>query len=160
MEETAMKTAEDIVSEKGTEVVCISKDRTVAEAVRRMNEHRIGAILVKDGEEIVGIWTERDFLRNSGAPGFDAQTARVGDYMSAPLHFADHDVNLIQLEEMFLGLFLRHIPVRREGQFIGMISIGDVLRADLLEKDRQIRELNSLASWRYYDNWGWQRKKR
>ena len=155
-----MMTAEDIVSEKGGEVVCISRDRTVAEAVRRMNEHRIGAILVKDGDEIVGIWTERDFLRNNGIPGFDAQAAIVGDYMSAPLHFAAHDANLIQLEEMFLGLFLRHIPVRKEGHFIGMISIGDVLRADLLEKDRQIRELNSLASWRYYDNWGWQRKKR
>jgi CBS domain-containing protein len=48
---------------------------------------------------------------------------------------------------MLLGLYLRHIPVQKEGRFIGMVSIGDVLRASLLEKDHQINELNSLASW-------------
>jgi CBS domain-containing protein len=155
-----MKTAEDIVNEKGGDAVCISKERPVAEAVQVMNDRGIGAILVMDGDEMVGIWTERDFLRNSSDPQFDPATARVGDYMSSPLHYAAHDASLTQLEEMFLGLFLRHIPVRKAGRFIGMISIGDVLRADLLEKDRQIKELNSLASWRYYENWGWQRKKR
>jgi signal-transduction protein with cAMP-binding, CBS, and nucleotidyltransferase domain len=59
---------------------------------------------------------------------------------------------------MFVGLYLRHIPVQKNGQFIGMVSIGDVLRASLLEKDRQIKQLNSLASWQYYENWGWDRK--
>ena len=79
--------------------------------------------------------------------------------MTSPLHFAPHDASLTQLEEMFLGLYLRHVPVEKEGQFIGMVSIGDVLRANLLDKDRQITELNSMASWQYYENWGWDRKK-
>jgi signal-transduction protein with cAMP-binding, CBS, and nucleotidyltransferase domain len=78
--------------------------------------------------------------------------------MSSPLHFARHDANLTQLEEMFLGLYLRHIPVEREGQILGVVSIGDVLRASLLDKDHQIKQLNSLASWQYYENWGWDRK--
>jgi len=154
-----MKTAEDIVADKGSEVVCIAKERTVAEAIRLMNDHGIGAILVKADDHIVGIWTERDFLRNSGNPRFDPATETVGELMSSPLHYAAHDADLTQLEEMFLGLFLRHIPVQKGGRFIGMISIGDVLRADLLEKDRQIKELNSMASWQYYENWGWDRKK-
>jgi len=154
-----MKTAEDIITEKGSETVCVSKEQTLFEAIQLMNEKKIGAILVKDGEDLIGIWTERDYLRNSSDPDFNPQTVKIGDYMSSPLHFAKHDANLTQLEEMFLGLYLRHIPVQKKGTFIGMVSIGDVLRANLLDKDHKIKELNSMASWQYYENWGWDRKK-
>ena len=153
-----MKTAGEIVAEKNSETVSVSKTQSIHEAIQLMNENKIGAILVKDNDEMIGIWTERDYLRNSDDPGFSPRAAKVGDFMTSPLHFAHHDATLTQLEEMFLGLFLRHIPVEKEGQFIGMVSIGDVLRANLLEKDRQIKELNSLASWQYYENWGWDRK--
>jgi CBS domain-containing protein len=152
-----MKTAEEILAEKGNEVVTVTREQTLLEAIQLMNEKKIGAILVEDGDEIIGIWTERDYLRSSGDPDFDPRTATVGDFMTSPLHFADHDADLARLEEMFLGLYLRHIPVRKDGEFIGMVSIGDVLRADLLEKDRKIKELNAMASWQYYENWGWGR---
>jgi CBS domain-containing protein len=153
-----MKTAEAIIAEKGGEIVFVAKDETLFEAIQQMNKNKIGAILVKEGENLVGIWTERDYLRSSGNPDFDAKAEKVGDHMTSPLHFADHDSNLTQLEEMFLGLYLRHIPVQKDGEVIGMVSIGDVLRASLLEKDHQIKQLNSLASWQYYENWGWERK--
>jgi hypothetical protein len=61
---------------------------------------------------------------------------------------------------MFLGLYLRHLPIKKDDRFLGMVSIGDVLRANLLEKDRKIKELNSMASWQYYENWGWDRTKK
>ena len=153
-----MKTAEDIIAEKGNETVCVSKDQTLFEAIQLMNEKQIGAILVKESDNLVGIWTERDYLRNSSDPDFKPQAVKVGDFMSSPLHFASHDANLTQLEEMFLGLYVRHLPVQKDGSFIGMVSIGDVLRANLLEKDSKIKELNSMASWQYYENWGWDRK--
>jgi CBS domain-containing protein len=124
-----------------------------------MTANKVGAILVKEGDEVIGIWTERDYLRGSSDPAFDPRLATVGDHMTSPLHFAPHDATLTQLEEMFLGLYVRHIPVKKDGLFLGMVSIGDVLRANLLDKDRQIKELNSMASWQYYENWGWDRKK-
>ena len=155
-----MKTAEDIILDKKSKLVFVSHDQNIMEALGLMVKYRIGAILVKNGDEIVGIWTERDFLRNSLKPGFDPHNERVGDYMSSPLHSAPHDATLTTLEEMFLGLFVRHIPIKKEGKFIGMVSIGDALRANMLEKDRQIKELNSMASWQYYENWGWERKRR
>lgn len=153
-----MKTAEAIIAEKGSETVSVSKEQTLFEAIQLMNEKKIGAILVKEGEDLIGIWTERDYLRNSSDPDFNLKTLKVGDSMSSPLHYANHDATLTQLEEMFIGLYVRHIPVQKDGSFIGMVSIGDVLRASLLEKDLQIKQLNSLASWQYYENWGWDRK--
>jgi CBS domain-containing protein len=154
-----LKTAEDIILEKNSDIVTVTKTQTLNEAIDLMNQARIGAILVEENNDIVGIWTERDYLRASSDPAFDPRNAQVGDHMTSPLHFATHDASLTQLEEMFLGLYLRHLPVKKEEQFLGMVSIGDVLRANLLDKDRQIKELNSMASWQYYENWGWERKK-
>ena len=154
-----MKTAEDIVKDKNKEIVAVTKTQTVAEAIDLMNEKKIGAVLVQEDDDIVGIWTERDFLRSSSDPSFDPKSARIGDHMTSPVHFAQHDATLTQLEETFLGLYLRHIPVKKNDRVVGMVSIGDVLRADLLAKDRQIKELNSMASWQYYENWGWDRQK-
>jgi CBS domain-containing protein len=158
--EVNMKNAEDVLREKNSHMVTIDSDRPVAEALRLMVGHKIGAILVSQKDHIVGIWTERDLLRNMVMPGFDPETARIGDYMTRPLKTASFDTSLIKLKEMFLGLYIRHIIIEKEGQYIGMLSIGDVLRASLLEQDRQIKELNAIASWEYYENWGWDRKKR
>jgi len=154
-----LKTAEDIVKDKNKEIVAVTKTQTVAEAIDLMNEKKIGAVLVQENDDIVGIWTERDFLRSSSDPSFDPKSARIGDHMTSPVHFAQHDATLTQLEETFLGLYLRHIPVKKNDRVVGMVSIGDVLRADLLAKDRQIKELNSMASWQYYENWEWDRQK-
>jgi CBS domain-containing protein len=155
-----MKTAEDILNEKQRDTVCISGDRSVMDAVRMMVDNSIGAILIKEGDRYVGIFSERDLLRNTADPNFNPATARVSDFMSTPLHCAPHDLPLIRLKEKFLGLFVRHLVIEKEGRRIGMLSIGDAMRASLLEQDMQIKELNAVASWEYYDDWGWDRKKR
>jgi CBS domain-containing protein len=154
-----LKTAEDIILDKNNEIVHINRTQTVAEAIDLMNANKIGAILVKEEDDLIGIWTERDYLRSSSDPAFDPKNAQIGDHMTSPLHFAAHDSTLPQLEEMFLGLYVRHIPIKKDDRVLGMVSIGDVLRANLLAKDRQIKELNSMASWQYYENWGWDKKK-
>ena len=141
-------------------MVSISPNQTIREAIRLMTANKIGAILVKKEDKIVGIWTERDLLYNSNQPGFDPDTHLIGDYMTTSLHTARHDTSILKIKEMFLGLFIRHIIVEKDGNYIGLLSIGDVLRASLIEKDRQIKELNKIASWEYYENWGWHRKKR
>ena len=156
-----MKTAEDILKDKPVgSKICVSPGQTIAEAIRVMNEANVGAILIEDGEEIVGIWTERDLLKSMGTAGFDPHKADIGNHMKTRLHSAAHNTPLIQLEEMFLGLFIRHIVIKKEGQFAGLLSIGDVLRASLLEKEAELKKLNKIASWNYYENWGWDRKKR
>jgi len=74
-------------------------------------------------------------------------------------------LNCPDLRQLFVawnfetGLFIRHIIVEKNGRYIGLLSIGDVLRASLMEQDLQIKELNAMASWEYYENWGWDRKR-
>jgi signal-transduction protein with cAMP-binding, CBS, and nucleotidyltransferase domain len=155
-----MKTAEDIVRDKKADIVSVSYDQTVQHACQLMVDKKIGAILVKKDNDYVGIWTERDLLCNMTAPGFDPETAQINDYMTAPLYSVSHDTTLHKIEEMFLGLFVRHLPVDKEGETIGMISIGDVLRANLLQKEQQFKDLNAFVNWDYYENWKWGRKKR
>ena len=155
-----MKTAEDIVNDKQRDIVSISWDQTVHQTCRKMSATGIGAIVIEKDDEYVGIWSERDLLRNICNEEFDPKTAKIGDYMSAPLQSAPHSTRIYKLEEMFLGLFLRHLLIEKDGEYIGMLSIGDVLRAGLLEKARQFQELNEFVSWDYYENWQLGRSKK
>ena len=148
-----MRTAEDIIKDKQSEIVSIAWDQTVQQACEKMVDKKIGAILVKKDNRYVGIWTERDLLKKITEEGFNPQTAKIGDHMSAPLKTAPHSTRIHKLNEMFLGLFLRHLPIEKGGEFIGLISIGDVLRASLIEMDRQLKELNAFVTWDYYENW-------
>lgn len=155
-----MKTAEDILRIKTrAPIISVSPETTVAKAINTMVDANIGAILVEEKKEIVGIWSERDLLKSIGRQDFDPNAAVIGDHMKTDLHCAAHDTPLIKLEEMFLGLYIRHIVINKKDRRIGLLSIGDVVRASLMEKDKQLKELNTIASWQYYEDWGWDKKK-
>jgi len=79
--------------------------------------------------------------------------------MTAPLKTAPHSTRIHKLEEMFLGLYLRHLPIEKDGEFIGLLSIGDVLRASLIDMDGQLKQINAFVTWDYYENWREGRKK-
>jgi signal-transduction protein with cAMP-binding, CBS, and nucleotidyltransferase domain len=155
-----MKTAEEIIAEKAKELVWIDGQKSVYDGIRLMVENRIGVVLIKQGDQFVGIFSERDLLRNSANPDFNPKSVRIKDYMSTPLRTAPYDTPLLKLKEMFLGLFIRHIVIEKHGSIMGLLSIGDVLRASLLEQDQRMKELNTFVSWEYYEDWGWDRKKR
>ena len=154
-----MKTAQDILNQKArVSLFTVSPQETVKRAIKKMVGKKVGAILVEEDDNIIGIWTERDQLNNMATPGFHPETDPVRDYMSSPLKKVSHDTPIVVLEEMFLGLFIRHILVEKDNRYIGLLSIGDVIRASLLEKDSKIKELNSIASWDYYEDWCWKKK--
>jgi CBS domain-containing protein len=155
-----MKFAGDILEGKNAEMIAVDAGQSVLETLRIMVEKNIGAILVREGDRIAGIWTEKDYVRNSLQAGFDSRTARIGDYMVATLHTTPYDTPIPKLQEMYLGLYTRYVMIEKEGQYVGLLSIGDVLRANLLAKDREIKDLNAMASWEYYENWGWDPKKK
>ena len=150
-----MKTAEEMVKEKDQEIISVTPDSTILEALHVMLQHRIGAILVKEGDQCVGIWTERDLMANTVTPGFDAKTACIKDYMVTGLHSAPHNEPALKLFDKFLGIRLRHLLIEKDGKYIGLVSTGDVIRTCLVEKSTELKELNSIVGWEYYENWKW-----
>ncbi len=151
----SMRTAEDILKVKGSEMIAVSPCTTVADTLRTMTEHHIGAIVVKDKDNLVGIWTERDLMRNTLAEAFDPNTDEISKYMVTGLKFASHDDSVYQLQDKFLGMRLRHLLIRKKRECIGIISSGDVMRMLLNDMEEQLDEAKTIASWEYYENWRW-----
>ena len=119
----------EILDEKGRELFQIEADANVLAAVQRMVEHNIGSLLVTDGGSVVGIFTERDYLRRAaeGAAAADAQT-KVRDVMSAPLIVATPDTGVEECMAIMTDRRIRHLPIVGEDGVIGMVSIGDLVR--------------------------------
>jgi signal-transduction protein with cAMP-binding, CBS, and nucleotidyltransferase domain len=150
-----MKTASDLIQEKGSEIVCVPTGTSVLDALRKMNDRKVGAILVTRDDKPVGIWTERDLMRNILETGFDPNMARIEDFMTRDLIFAPHTDTVYNLMDKFLGLRVRHLLIENNGETIGMVSSGDVMKASIQEKDGELKQLNTMVGWDYYENWCW-----
>ncbi len=150
-----MRTAEDIINAKKKAIISVPPDTTLQHALTVMLENRIGAMLVQNEDQIIGIWTERDLMSNTLVQGFDPRTALIKTYMTTQLVTAPHTDTIYLLLDKFLGRRLRHLLIEKNGKIIGLLSTGDVVRANLNEKTRELEELNAMVSWEYYENWGW-----
>lgn len=155
-----MKTAEEIIGNKDEEMVCVSPGTTICAASALMVERDIGAVLVKEEGRIIGIWTERDLVHNIVKEGFDPKTALIRDSMNRKLIEAPHTDSAYRLMDLFLGARVRHILISRKNEYIGLISMGDAMKATLVDKNEEIKKLNSLVGWDYYEDWKWGKKKK
>ncbi len=154
-----MKTAEELLHEKGDEMICVSPETVINDALKVMNEKKIGAILIQEGENIIGIWTERDLMKNIIIEDFDIKTAKIKDYMATNIQYALYTETIFQLKDKFLGKRLRHLLIEKDKKYIGLLSAGDVMKASLNEKTKELESLNAIANWEYYENWKWKKKK-
>ncbi|MDJ0762238.1 MAG: CBS domain-containing protein [Myxococcota bacterium] len=150
-----MINAEQILLEKKGDLLSISRDTTVEEALKLMTERGIGAIVVKEGNAYIGIWTERDLMRNVLQDGFNIKTAKVSEYMSTDLKYCDHKETAYQLQDKFLGLRIRHLLVRKGDECIGVLSTGDIMKTILNTKEKELKSMNAMIGWEYYENWRW-----
>ena len=150
---TDVKTAEQILQDKGGELISVAQETVVVEALKTMVESKVGSILVKDGSRIVGIYTERDLMRNAIDPTFDSATATMGEVMTVGLRYAPHTDTAFELMDKFLGLRLRHLLIDRNDEFIGLLSIGDVVRSALQVRTSELETLQQIANWEYYEEW-------
>ncbi len=155
-----MKIAQEMLHEKGGDVISVSPDTTLHDALTKMVKKNIGSMLVKDDSKIVGIWTERDLMKSSVKPGFDPKTAKIKDHMTKSLVSTPHNATVYNLQDKLVGKRLRHLLVEKDGEYIGILSAGDVMRATLDEKDNELQELNAKVSWDYYEDWRWKTRKK
>ena len=75
--------------------------------------------------------------------------------MTTSLISAPHDSTNYHLMDVFLGKRIRHLLIEKNGEFIGLVSPGDIMKAYIHEKDGELRDLNAMVSWEYYENWRW-----
>lgn len=155
-----LKTAKNLLDEKkGGQLIYVDPNSTIHDAVLKMNEKKIGAMLVKESDKIVGIYTERDLLKNSTDPNFDAKSSKISEKMSTELIKVEADVSIYNMMDIFLGRRIRHLIVEENGEFIGVLSQGDVVRANLNDRANELNKLKELVSFEYYSNWHWDKKK-
>ena len=117
-----------LLSRKGGEVQTAEISSTVADAVRLMNEHRIGCVVITDQGKLAGIFTERDVLTRVVGEGRDPQATGVTVVMTQNPHTITPDVTIAEVMEIFTEKRCRHLPVMNGDKMDGLISIGDVSR--------------------------------
>ena len=137
-----MTAVADILKSKGDAVVhTIGPDDSVFDALQRMADKRIGALLVMQGDAIVGIVTERDYARKIALKGRTSALTKVRDVMTTSVMF----VKPTQTSEECMALMtdnrLRHLPVVKDGKLIGLISIGDLVKDIISEQKFVIEQL-------------------
>ncbi len=117
-----------ILASKGSDVVSISSNDRVADAVAMLAEKRIGAVPVIDDGHVVGIFSERDVVYSIAKVGAAALDARIGDVMTAPAMTVDPDTAVMAGLSLMTKRRIRHLPVVRGDVVVGFISIGDLVK--------------------------------
>jgi CBS domain-containing protein len=142
-----MKTLGSIVKDSNRDLFCISVDHTAYEAALYMAERNIGAVTVVEGERVAGLFSERDLMRRVIAEGHDPRAVRVGDVMTTDLIMASPHESYEDAIAKMQAARCRHLPVLEGQQFVGLVSLRDLLKVDADEKAEEIRLLNTYINY-------------
>jgi CBS domain-containing protein len=138
-----MPTALEILTEKGMNVYSVSPDSSVLEATRKMNHHRVGAVMVMNGERVAGIFTERDVLQRVIGEEREPSEITVGEAMTRDVVCCGPDATLDEISELMRSRRIRHVPICDEdGRLMGLISIGDINARHAVHQSMEIHYLN------------------
>ncbi|SRR6266545_4968520 len=141
-----MKRVFDLLESKGREIWSLSPDSTVYEAIDHMAEKGCGALLVMEGRRLVGIVSERDYARKVILKGKSSRETEVREIMSYPVFCIQPDMTVEQTMALMTERRVRHLPVVIEDTVVGVISIGDVVRSLLDEKEFYIQQLTAYIT--------------
>jgi CBS domain-containing protein len=135
----------DLLGEKGTEIFSIAPEATVAEAVSVLAEKGIGSLLVMKEGGLCGIVTERDYARKVVAGGLSSENTSVADIMTADVFTTGVEQNIDECMMLMTEKRIRHLPVVDGERVIGLISIGDLMKAIISDNQRAIGALDHAA---------------
>ena len=139
-----MTTVRTLLEEKKrTGYVSIMSTDTVLRALKVMTESKIGAVLVTEGEKIVGIYTERDYLRKGELDGRVAKDTLIRDVMTPKMITVTKETSVDECSALMKQHHIRHLPVVENGQLVGLVSMRDVLVAALENRESEIRGLEN-----------------
>lgn len=136
----------EILKDKGGEVFTVAPDLTLSEACNELDRRRIGALVVCDGDKVVGVISERDVTRAVGRDGADGLGRPISHYMTREVIFADPSETVAVLMARMTDRRVRHLPVLREQQLAGVVSIGDLVKHQIAEARREAESLRTYIA--------------
>jgi len=136
-----MTTVRQLLDRKGRVLFSVEPEAPVLEAIRAMAAHHVGALLVMQGEALGGIVSERDYARKVILLGRSSADTPVRDIMSTPVITVSPETTVQTCMELMTDKRVRHLPVVEGGRVVGMVSIGDLVKAVIAEQQQHIEQL-------------------
>ena len=138
-----MTTVRQLLDRKDRAVFSVGPETPVLEAIRSMAEHHVGALLVMKGEVLAGIVSERDYARKVILLGRSSSDTPVRDIMTTPVLTVSPETSVEQCMQLVTDKRVRHLPVVEGDHVVGMVSIGDLVKAVIAAQQQQIEQLES-----------------
>lgn len=136
----------EILKTKGNAVFSIAPNLTVTQACAELEQKRVGALVVCDGDKVVGVFSERDVVKALAADGADALDRPVADYMTAKVIYAEPAEEMSVLMTRMTDRRIRHLPVMQADRLVGVISIGDVVKCQIAEHAHEAESLRTYIA--------------
>lgn len=136
----------EILKNKGDAVFSIAPDTSVSRACAELDSRHVGALIVCDGDRVVGVFSERDVVRAVSTQGAAALKRPVSDFMSTDVVFAKPAETVAILMGRMTDRRIRHLPVLRDSRLAGVISIGDVVKCQIAEATQEAESLRTYIS--------------
>ena len=144
-----ISTVEEILQRKGREVWTIGPKDTVLDALKIMAAKDIGALVVVHEGQLVGIISERDYARKIVLKGKASISTRVKDIMTEKVYYVTPKTTILECQALLTDKSVRHLPVMDQGKMVGLISIGDVVKAIIDEQEITISQLSDYITGKY-----------
>jgi len=141
-----MITISHLLQDKGQAVWSVSPDTTVFDALKLMAEKNVGALLVLDKDKLVGIFSERDYARKVILKGKSSKETPVKEIMSEEVLYVRPNQSIEECMALMTNKRIRHLPVMEGNQLLGIISIGDVVKAVISEQEFVIHQLENYIT--------------
>jgi len=142
-------TIRDILKKKGHEVWSITPKSAVYRAIEVMADKHVGALVVIDGDKVVGIISERDYARRVILSGRSSKETRVEEIMASPVIFVEPNHAVDECMRIMTNNHIRHLPVIQQEKVIGIVSIGDLVNWIISAQDHTIRLLENYVTGKY-----------
>lgn len=144
-----MTTIREVLERKGSMVLTANSGVSVLEAIGSMSDANTGSIVVVDSERPAGIFTERDYLRNIALKGRSSRDTKVDEVMSSPLITVEPSESTRVAMETMTEKRCRHLVVMERGEMVGIVSLGDLVKHLLQEKEAEVEQLSSYIAGNY-----------
>lgn len=141
-----MKLVQHLLDRKGSELITITRDASVLDAIKLMADRAVGSLLVMDGNVLQGIVTERDYARKVIIKGRSSETTAVGEIMTTDVKTATARQTVKDCMTLMTELRIRHLPIVAGDDVIGLISIGDLVQAIISDQQEEIEQLEQYIS--------------